>query len=52
MTALLPSIANLLYLAVGLGAGIMGYRWMLKRDPAKLEAWALKIRQAGEKIKG
>jgi hypothetical protein len=30
----------------GLAAGAAGYRYMLKRDPAKLEAWAKKIKEA------
>lgn len=51
MTAFLPSIANMLFLAGGLIVGAMGYRYMLKRDPEKLEAWAQAAKRAGEKLK-
>jgi hypothetical protein len=33
-----------------LGLGAAGYRYYLKRDPAKLEAWAQALKTAGEKI--
>lgn len=29
-----------------IGTGAAGYRYMLKRDPAKLEAWAKAIKEA------
>ncbi len=32
-------------LVVGIGLGTMGYRYMLKRDPEKLEEWAKLIRE-------
>lgn len=32
-------------LVVGIGLGAMGYRYMLKRDPEKLEEWAKLIRE-------
>jgi predicted negative regulator of RcsB-dependent stress response len=32
------------------GAGAAGYRYYLKRDPAKLEAWAQAIKAASQKI--
>ena len=32
----------------GLAVGAAGYRYMLKRDPAKLEAWAQKLKEAGK----
>jgi len=36
-------------LVVGAGFGVMGYRSMLKRDPAKLEEWAAAVRAAKAK---
>jgi len=50
MTAFLPSIANLLFLAGGLIVGAMGYRYYLKRSPERLEALAKKLKQIGEKV--
>jgi hypothetical protein len=50
MTAFLPSITSLLFMAGGLIVGAMGYRYYLKRDPAKLEALAQKLKQIGEKV--
>lgn len=38
-------IETILALAIGFGAGCMFYRYMLQRDPAKLEAWAKTIRE-------
>jgi len=37
--------------AVAVGVGAWGYRWMLRRDPAKLERWAAELGAAGDKIK-
>lgn len=31
-------------LVVGIGLGAMGYRYLLKRDPEKLEEWAQQIK--------
>lgn len=38
-------------LAVGGGLGAAFYRYMLKRDPAKLELWAAQVKAAAEKAK-
>jgi hypothetical protein len=44
------SLAVLLAVAVGcIGLGAAGYRYMLKRNPAKLEAWAQAIKEARER---
>lgn len=51
LLSFLPSFTSVLFLAGGAAAGAMGYRWMLKRDPEKLEAWAQAAKRAGEKIK-
>jgi hypothetical protein len=39
-------IAMGLALIVGAALGAGGYRYMLKRDPAALEAWAKKLKEA------
>jgi hypothetical protein len=36
--------------AAAIGIGAAGYRYYLKRDPAKLEAWAQAIKAAAQKI--
>jgi hypothetical protein len=35
----------------GLAFGAMGYRYLLKRDPAKLEEMAKKAKELGDKAK-
>ena len=50
MTAFLPSITNILFMAGGLIIGAMGYRYFLKRSPERLEALAQKFKQIGEKV--
>ena len=35
-------------LAIGICIGAAGYRYVLKRNPAKLEAWARQIKLARE----
>jgi hypothetical protein len=42
-------IAALSFVAGG-ALGAAGYRYYLKRDPAKLEAWAQALKAAGQKI--
>lgn len=37
---------------VGICLGAAGYRYLLKRNPAKLEAWAAAAKAAGQKIEG
>lgn len=44
-------ITHLIALAVGLALGLMAYRYQLKRNPEKLEAWARAAKLAGEKAK-
>jgi uncharacterized protein HemX len=34
-------------LVVGIGLGASGYRYMLKRNPAKLEQWAAEAKKIG-----
>lgn len=34
----------------GVGLGAAGYRYMLRRNPEKLEAWATAIREARERV--
>ena len=41
----------ILLLAVGFLIGCWFYRWMIKRDPAKLELWAAEAKRLGEKAK-
>lgn len=36
---------DILYFALGVAVGCVFYRYMLKRDPAKLEAWAKAIKE-------
>lgn len=38
-----------LLFVLGVAVGAWGYRYMLKRDPAKLEEWADQIRAAKRK---
>ena len=35
---------------LGVGFGASGYRYMLKRDPAKLEQWAAEAKRVGDKF--
>jgi hypothetical protein len=35
---------------VGVALGAAGYRYLWKHDPAKLEAWAERIRQARDEL--
>jgi len=37
--------------AVAFGAGAWFYRWMLRRDPAKLERWAQELNDLAAKAK-
>lgn len=47
MTFSLLAVAAIAIVSAGLGAA--GYRYMLKRNPAKLEQWAQQIKAAGER---
>lgn len=47
----LQIIGYVLVFVVGAAAGAWGYRYTLKRDPEKLEAWARAAKLAGEKAK-
>lgn len=49
MTNLLGLVPYAACFVVGGGVGAMFYRYMLKRDPAKLEQWAAQIKAATEK---
>jgi hypothetical protein len=44
-------LTNLVALLAGVGIGAAGYRYYLKRDPSKLEAWAQALKAAGDTIK-
>lgn len=35
----------------GCGLGAAGYRYWLKRDPAKLEKWAQEAKKAGDRLR-
>lgn len=37
--------------AVSFGAGMACYRYMLKRDPVKLEEWAKEAKRHGDRFK-
>lgn len=41
-------MTHLIALAVGVALGLMAYRYQLKRNPEKLEAWARQIKLARE----
>jgi hypothetical protein len=41
-------ILLLVVFGAGAACGFAGYRWALKKDPARLEALAKKIKEAGE----
>lgn len=49
-------ITHAVTLTVGIALGFAGYRYYLKRNPEKLEAWARRIKLAGDsaetKLKG
>ncbi len=37
--------------AISFGLGMASYRYMLKRDPVKLEKWAQEAKRQGERFK-
>lgn len=37
--------------AVSFGVGMASYRYMLKRDPVKLEQWAQEAKRHGDRFK-
>ena len=41
-----PLLLFVLLLLLAIGAGAWGYRYLLKRNPAKLEQWAAQINAA------
>lgn len=49
ITLTLSLVVVVLGALVCIGAGAAGYRYMLKRNPAKLEQWAAQIKAAGER---
>lgn len=45
------SLLVLVIVAVAcIGLGAAGYRYLLKRNPAKIEAWAAAIKEARERL--
>lgn len=38
-------------LVIGALAGAWGYRYMLKRDPVKLEMWAAEVKRKGQTLR-
>jgi Na+-transporting methylmalonyl-CoA/oxaloacetate decarboxylase gamma subunit len=45
------SLLVLIIVAVAcIGLGAAGYRYLLKRNPAKIEAWAAAIKEARERL--
>jgi Tfp pilus assembly protein PilO len=54
MTFILSTVQLILcalILVVYTGAVVMGYRYMLKRDPAKLEKWAQQANELAARLK-
>jgi hypothetical protein len=50
MTSITLSLLVLIFGALAcIGLGAAGYRYLLKRNPAKLEAWAAAIKAARDK---
>jgi hypothetical protein len=35
-------------IAIGIAVGVMCYRYLIKRDPEKLERWAAQAKSAGK----
>jgi hypothetical protein len=44
-------LVNAIVLVVGFGAGAAFYRYTLKRDPAKLDAWSAEIKAAQQRVR-
>jgi uncharacterized membrane protein YdjX (TVP38/TMEM64 family) len=44
-------LAIVLYTAVVFGLGMAAYRFMLKRDPERLERWAQEAKRAGDRAR-